>query len=60
MQLPNFAGDHETDINDILAFFDDHRDNDERTLGASPRATASLVTISSQPPPAPALAFRET
>jgi hypothetical protein len=43
MQLPNFAGDHEADINDILALFDDHRDNDERKLKDDQRMAVSSL-----------------
>jgi hypothetical protein len=43
MQLPNFAGDHEVDLNDILALFDDHRDNDDRKLKDDQRMAVSSL-----------------
>jgi len=43
MQLPNFAGEHDVDLNEILALFDDHRDNDERKLKEDQRMAISSL-----------------
>jgi hypothetical protein len=41
--LPSYRrqGDHEADTDDILALFDDHRDNDERKLKDDQRMAVS-------------------
>jgi hypothetical protein len=42
-QLPNFAGEHDVDLNDILAVFDDHRDNEDRRLKDDQRMAISSL-----------------
>jgi len=43
MQLPNFAGEHDVELNDILALFDHHRDNDKRKLKEDQRMAVSSL-----------------
>lgn len=43
MQLPDFASNHDVNLNDVLALFDDHRDNDDRRLKDDQRMAVSSL-----------------
>jgi hypothetical protein len=43
LQLPNFAGEHDVDLNDILRLFDDPRDNDDQKLKDDQRMALSSL-----------------